>query len=57
MRVSPHLYNTPEDMQALSAALTGRANHRNTGAQEHRSTGAQEYRTVQECRSTGVRDS
>ncbi|AMY11239.1 putative cysteine desulfurase [Luteitalea pratensis] len=23
IRVSPHLYNTPEDMQALSAALTG----------------------------------
>ena len=24
IRVSPHLYNTPEDMQALSAALTER---------------------------------
>jgi len=23
MRVSPHLYNTPEDMQGLLVALTG----------------------------------
>jgi selenocysteine lyase/cysteine desulfurase len=25
IRVSPHLYNTPDDMQALSAALTAHA--------------------------------